>query len=164
MTNDIIKLDDIDKEIAEQEEVDSMVEIWRDQQSGASIAELATKYAIAPRTVSYRLRKAKELFAEQLEKQGKKLFAEFWDQYQTVADEVLRDYRNNRDPALLAQWRGIKSDQRKLLSMDKASKAPVNEDGKVVPERLIFIMNDENYKNLEKKYDESKTKIIDNEG
>jgi len=136
------------------------VEIYIDHNNGITIRELARKYNISERTVNNRLKRAREEFYKELKSIGQKIQADLFQKYSWAEEELRAAWALNRDPAYMTQLRGIWGDIRKLLSLDDPIKAPVNEEGKALPETYLFVFNDINYKIKEEEYKNSQQQKV----
>jgi len=124
-----------------------------------SIQQLSDKYGVSTRQVYNRLSKGQEVFYAILEEQGQKLRAKIWKEYEWAKSQLRDEWERTRDIAVIAQYRAVLKDMADLMKLAKPPKAPVNESGLSVPDKLIFVINDSAYLAKEKEYEEKQKEV-----
>lgn len=136
--------------------------IWTDYvDNNMTYAQIAEKYDISERTVGNRIDRAKQYYFDQIKDLGDKHSASISRQLDWALRELKEVWKNNKDPAVMAQIRGILSDLSKLWGLSAAPKAPVNKQGDAVLQPIVFIMDESQYKAVEEKHKRDKENTIE---
>lgn len=128
--------------------------IFNDHIDGLTYEQLSEKYGYSKRQVTNLIAKARETIYNRLMDTGKKYFAEVWARYDFIYRQAKDEWDNGRNPVFLKEMRSTLEAQRRMLGLDAAPKAAVNDMGQVVPEKLIIIMNPSAYEQREKEINE----------
>jgi len=142
MSKDLQKVD----ELAEQA-VEFFEMVSSDQMTAK---EIAAKYNIPLRTVYYRINQGRDIAYDAIKKIGHKKFVDIYNKYEWIWEQAKIQWDESHNVLFLKEMQAVLGNMRKMLSVDEAPKAPVNEEGKAVSDKLIFIMSDEQYRQKEK--------------
>jgi len=130
--------------------------IFEDFINGMNRKTLAEKYNVSERTITYRLDLAREDVHKSLKETGQKLAADFYSKYENGERDIWQQWLLTRDPNVYSNWLKTIKEMRMLLGVDEPPKAPVNQKGQVVPDKVIIF----NFgKDAQNKYDELEKKV-----
>jgi hypothetical protein len=122
---------------------------------------LAAEYGLSLKTVYNRINRGRELIQEQIKLVGDKFLADIWLDYERVKKAAWKGWERSvtnmgGDVNFLKEYRAVLEAQRKMLSIDSPSKAPVNENGETVQNQLIFVFDEKEYDVKEIEFQERK--------
>lgn len=133
------------------DDVLSMAEmVFNDHIDGMTYERLAEKYNISRRKVANLLVEAREKIFTQLLAEGKRYFAEVWARYDFIYREAMSQWQNSQNPNFMREMRACLEAQRRMLGLDAAPKASVNEYGQAIEQKLVIIMSPDAYDKKEK--------------
>lgn len=104
---------------------------------------------------------ARQYYLDILTEAGKTYFAEVWAKYDWVYEQAVEQWEITRDPAYLKEMRACLEAYRKMMSLDHAPKAAVNEEGKAMPDKLILVMNTSEYEKREAEFQTQRAMLAD---
>lgn len=119
---------------------------------------LAKEHGLSLKTVYNRINAGREAYEKELREVSNKFIADVWKKYEWIWEEAKRQWETVKDPIYLKEMRSVLEAQRKMLSLDNAAKAPVNQDGTDHNDTLVMVFDDSNYKKNEAEYEQ---KVID---
>lgn len=125
---------------------------------GRTVNEIADNTGYSLRTVYNRINQGREIVNDEIRKMGPKILADLWRKYELIWNEAYEEWKASKDPAFLKQMQSVLDAYRKMMAVDAAPKAPVNEEGKVVPNSMILVFSEDAYaqKEAELKLEENK--------
>ena len=111
--------------------------------------QLSEKTGLSLKTVYNRISQGRDIVDAQIKDSGSKYLADVFRKYEYIWEQAKIHWVDTGNVLFLKEMGSVLMAIRKMLSVDAAAKAPVNEKGQVVPESLIMVFNDASYKEKE---------------
>lgn len=116
----------------------------------SSLKKIAKDYNVSVPTIYNWIKRGRKLYLEEHIKDGNDRFADVLKKYEKLERQIEAHYKATNDLNALKLLQSLLGDYRKMFSFDAAPKAAVNEDGKAVDNKLILVINTNQYEAKEK--------------
>jgi len=157
MTQEIAKIDEISEESVKFFDLVT--------RQGIKPVEIANSTGYSLKTIYNRINRGREIVNEEIRKNKPQILADLWNKYEYLWEQADTEWKASKDPAFLKQMQSVLEAYRKMLAVDDAPKAPVNEKGETVQNTMVLVFSEDAYAKKEAELieleKEEKEKAID---
>lgn len=128
--------------------------------------QIAIRTGYSLKTIYNRINQGREIIDQQIREIGSKYLAEIMYDYEKVKKAAWAAWeasvtRSGGDNNFLKTYMAVIDAQRKIFSIDAPAKAPVNEDGKAVLDKLILVFPSDEYQTKEIEFQNRNQKLLE---